>query len=157
MACPYQIARLLRIDDIPLALAQMRYLHVEPTWLCMLHALTFIAEIEGPSRRVLDWDGEGTGSQSVRDEGIMRRWLENWLGDDWEMVAAMRTRSGSGEAMEMGTTSAVGLDKDDALVTSPTKHRKKRMVRRRIVPSEQDVWAYRHQLALQGRKLMQML
>lgn len=93
--------------EIPVALAWMKALSIVPTWFTMRLALMHICEAEGPRRWVRGWGKEGKG-RLVRDEEIMRRWLEEWLlqedsggngrlGDSWtdkvpseEEVAAFR-------------------------------------------------------------------
>nr|KIR49733.1 hypothetical protein I312_00823 [Cryptococcus bacillisporus CA1280] len=93
--------------EIPVALAWMKALTIVPTWFTMRLALMHICEAEGPRRWVRGWSKEGKG-RLVRDEEIMRRWLEEWLvqedgggngrlGDSWtdkvpseEEVAAFR-------------------------------------------------------------------
>ncbi|EAL21515.1 hypothetical protein CNBD2090 [Cryptococcus deneoformans B-3501A] len=64
--------------EIPVALAWMKALSIVPTWFTMRLALMHICEAEGPRRWVRKWGKEGKG-RLVRDEEIMRRWLEEWL------------------------------------------------------------------------------
>ncbi|KAK8858721.1 hypothetical protein IAR55_002950 [Kwoniella newhampshirensis] len=72
-----------RHDDIPVVLAWMRSLSINPTWTTLQMALTYICEAEGPRRWIRGW-GENGETALVRDEEIMRRWLEEWLGDGYE-------------------------------------------------------------------------
>jgi hypothetical protein len=69
-----------RVQEIPLALAWMKELGVKPERTTMLIALTFVREVEGPRRLIKNWTAGG-GSKLVRDEEILRKWLEEWLRD----------------------------------------------------------------------------
>jgi hypothetical protein len=67
-----------RIGEIPVVLAWARELGVQLNTKSMCSALAYIGEVEGPRRRVRGWKPEG-GSAFVRDEEIMRRWLQEWI------------------------------------------------------------------------------
>lgn len=65
--------------EIPTALAWMRQLDLRPHRRTMLLALTYLGEVEGPRRLLVDWeDGQ---SRLVRDTEVLRRWLTEWLGE----------------------------------------------------------------------------
>ncbi|WVO18130.1 hypothetical protein L204_105832 [Cryptococcus depauperatus] len=64
--------------EIPVALAWMKALGIRPTWHTMRLALMYICEAEGPRRWVKGWGANGE-VKLVRDEEILRRWLEEWL------------------------------------------------------------------------------
>ncbi|WWD18616.1 hypothetical protein CI109_103069 [Kwoniella shandongensis] len=72
-----------RHDEIPIVLAWMKSLSIRPTWTSLQIALTYICEAEGPRRWIKGW-GEHGEAALVRDEEVMRRWLEEWLGDGVE-------------------------------------------------------------------------
>ncbi|WVQ83047.1 hypothetical protein IAT38_005185 [Cryptococcus sp. DSM 104549] len=72
-------------DEIPVVLAWMKELEVRPRWSTMRMALIFIMESAGPRRWVRGWGSEGQ-MRMAKDEDIMRRWLEEWLGDGTEML-----------------------------------------------------------------------
>ncbi|KAK4685196.1 hypothetical protein P7C73_g4961, partial [Tremellales sp. Uapishka_1] len=65
--------------EVSIALAWMKELGIKPTWITMVQALTRIGEVEGPRRRIREW-GENGETRLVRDEELMRRWLEGWVG-----------------------------------------------------------------------------
>ena len=71
------------VQEIPLALAWMKELGITPDHATMLIALTFVREVEGPRRLIKNWTADGGGAL-VRDEEILRKWLEEWLGDGTE-------------------------------------------------------------------------
>ena len=58
-------------EEIPAVLAWMRDRGVVPRWETMLMALMHVCENEGPRRPV--------GGRLMRDEEILRAWLEDWL------------------------------------------------------------------------------
>lgn len=65
-------------EEIPLVLAWAREIGVQPNWRSMCSAMAYIGETEGPRRRVRGWKVNGQ-SLFVRDEQILRRWLECWV------------------------------------------------------------------------------
>ncbi|WVW84886.1 hypothetical protein I302_106921 [Kwoniella bestiolae CBS 10118] len=67
-----------RHSEIPIVLAWMKRLGITPTFSTMCLALLHICEAEGPRRWVKGF-GENGGRALVRDEEIMRRWLQDWL------------------------------------------------------------------------------
>lgn len=106
-----------RPHEIPVALAWMKALSIVPTWFTMRLALMHICEAEGPRRWVRGWGKEGKGGL-VRDEEIMRRWLEEWL---------LQEDSGGNE----------GLGDNRA----------------NIVPSEEEVAAFRRMFAERNQRV----
>lgn len=71
-----------QVHEIPLTLAWMKALGVKPIRYTLTDSLTYVAEVEGPRRWVRGWR-EGRKAL-VRDEEILRRWMEDWLGDGYE-------------------------------------------------------------------------
>ena len=69
--------------EVPLVLAWMKDLDVHPTWKTMCWAMLYVAEAEGPSRRITGWGPKGQAAL-VRDTEVLRRWLVEWLGDGEE-------------------------------------------------------------------------
>ena len=121
-----------KVPEIPLALAWMQELRLRPTWNTMCAALTFIAEVEGPRRAVRGWS-DSEQVRLARDEEVLRRYLEEWLGDGWEDVKARASKP------------HVELPPPDGITEG----------RRKVVPSETDVRDYRSWVMSKGRKLMQ--
>jgi pentatricopeptide repeat protein len=80
-----------RSAEIPFALAWMKELSIKPTYNSMCAALLFIAEVQPPRRWVAGWGPTG-GAELVSDEEIVRRWLEDWLGDGMEVFEGVERR-----------------------------------------------------------------
>ncbi|WRT67970.1 uncharacterized protein IL334_004944 [Kwoniella shivajii] len=72
-----------RHSEIALTLGWMKSLDVKPTWSTMCLALLHICEAEGPRRWVKGF-GENGNIGLVRDEEIVRKWLQQWLGEQDE-------------------------------------------------------------------------
>ncbi|WWC96300.1 hypothetical protein V866_003167 [Kwoniella sp. B9012] len=68
-----------RHAEIPIVLAWMKSLDIRPTWSTMCLALLHICESEGPRRWIKGFGEDGKGLRLVRDEEIMRKWLQDWL------------------------------------------------------------------------------
>jgi len=71
-------------SEIPLVLAWMKEVEIRPTWKTMCWAICYVAEFEGPSRRVTGWGPRGQAAL-VRDSQLLRRWLVDWLGESTEV------------------------------------------------------------------------
>ncbi|TYJ56404.1 hypothetical protein B9479_002807 [Cryptococcus floricola] len=66
-------------QEIPLSFAWMRSLGVKPKWKTLRLGLMYVGEAEGPRRWV---KGPGGERRLVRDEEVLREWLQGWLEDD---------------------------------------------------------------------------
>jgi hypothetical protein len=149
-------------DEVPLVFAWMRYLGVKPSFPCMLTGLMYIAEAEGPARQVSNWSrsqNEDRMSDGVagmaRDEEIMRKWLESWLGEGTEDVIMRQNVSLSGRNLwDVRELEKVEGELEEFRVDT-VGERTEKAVRRSIVPTEDDLWLYRRRLAQAGIQLMQ--
>jgi hypothetical protein len=69
------------VSEIPLALAWMRGIGIKPLQKTLMAALTHVSESEGPARLITVEEGEGNSTRHwLRDEEVLRMWLEHWLG-----------------------------------------------------------------------------
>ena len=78
-------------SEIPLVLAWMRDLDIRPTSKTMRWAMVYVAEAEGPSKRVTGWGPNGEAAL-LGDSQILRRWLVDWLGDGTEVHEGVERR-----------------------------------------------------------------
>lgn len=92
------------VEEIPLALAWMKELGIEPRRKTLLDALMFVAEVEGPRRRV---KGVGADEETllITDEQLLRIWLEEWLGtgEVWHRGEMKSVVPAEAEVVEMRT------------------------------------------------------
>ncbi|WWC88660.1 uncharacterized protein L201_003573 [Kwoniella dendrophila CBS 6074] len=108
-----------RFNEIPIVLAWMKELKIKPNFSTMCLALLHICENEGPRKFIKienssnSNNDNGGGGALMRDEEIIRKWLENWLGSGEELISVTSN--------------------------SDSNAKPKLKKKRKIVPTEQDV------------------